>query len=52
MNPFQDEITAAINEQGQMAQNQAAAQQAMGGVYGGARGQIQQGQYKEIFLIQ
>ena len=44
MNPFQDEITAAINEQGQMAQNQAAAQQAMGGVYGGARGQIQQGQ--------
>jgi len=44
MNPFQDTITAAINEQGQMAQNQAAAQQAMGGVYGGSRGQIQQGQ--------
>ena len=44
MNPFQDTITQAINEQGQMAQNQAAAQQAMGGVYGGSRGQIQQGQ--------
>ena len=44
LNPFQDEITAAINEQGQMAQNQAAAQQAMGGTYGGSRGQIQQGQ--------
>ena len=44
MNPFQDTITAAINEQGQMAQNQAAAQQAIGGVYGGSRGQIQQGQ--------
>tara|TARA_R100000963_G_scaffold24883_1_gene17024 strand:+ start:1628 stop:2572 length:945 start_codon:yes stop_codon:yes gene_type:complete len=44
LNPFQDEITKAINEQGAMAQNQAAAQQAMGGTYGGSRGQIQQGQ--------
>ena len=43
MNPYQDELTAAIQEQGQIAQNQAAAQQAMGGAYGGSRGQIQQG---------
>ena len=47
MTPYMDNITAEINKQSQMAQNQAAAQQAMGGVYGGARGQIQSGMIDE-----
>jgi hypothetical protein len=43
MTPYMDTITAEINKQAQLSQNQAAAQQAMGGVYGGSRGQIQSG---------
>jgi hypothetical protein len=41
MNPFQDQLNAEIQKQGQMAQNQAAAQQVSRGAYGGSRGQIQ-----------
>ena len=47
MNPYMDNITDKINEQSQLAQNQAAAQQAMGGTYGGSRGQIQSGMIDE-----
>ena len=47
MTPYMDNITAEINKQSQMAQNQAAGQQAMGGVYGGSRGQIQSGMIDE-----
>jgi hypothetical protein len=47
MTPYMDNITAEINKQSQLAQNQAAAQQAMGGVYGGSRGQIQSGMIDE-----
>jgi len=47
MTPYMDNITAEINKQSQIAQNQAAGQQAMGGVYGGSRGQIQSGMIDE-----
>ena len=50
MNPYMDNITDKINEQSQLAQNQAAGQQAMGGVFGGSRGQIQSGMIDEARL--